>query len=192
MARVRDDVGINLSSAGVGHQMTLKLDDNRSYSDVSLYYTPASDGSPAGTINYPLPTLSNGTHTLTLRVWDTSGNSTSHTLDFFVKEGARPQVFDIYTDVNPAVTAANFYISHDRPDALASVTLSIYDMMGRLVWSAADTDRSNLSATAPITWNLTDLGGNRVPRGIYLYRATVKIDGEEITSEAKRIAVTGR
>jgi hypothetical protein len=65
-------------------------------------------------------------------------------------------------------------------------------MMGRLVWSAADTDRSNLSATAPITWNLTDLGGNRVPRGIYLYRATVKIDGEEITSEAKRIAVTGR
>lgn len=192
MARVRDDVGINLSSAGVGHQMTLKLDNNRSYSDVSLYYTPASDGSPAGTINYPLPTLSNGTHTLTLRVWDTSGNSTSHTLDFFVKEGARPQVFDIYTDVNPAVTAANFYISHDRPDALASVTLSIYDMMGRLVWSAADTDRSNLSATAPITWNLTDLGGNRVPRGIYLYRATVKIDGEEITSEAKRIAVTGR
>ena len=109
-----------------------------------------------------------------------------------MKEGARPQVFDIYTDVNPAVTAANFYISHDRPDALASVTLSIYDMMGRLVWSAADTDRSNLSATAPITWNLTDLGGNRVPRGIYLYRATVKIDGEEITSEAKRIAVTGR
>lgn len=192
MARVRDDVGINLSSAGVGHQMTLKLDDNRSYSDVSLYYTPASDGSAAGTINYPLPTLSNGTHTLTLRVWDTSGNSTSHTLDFFVKEGARPQLFDIYTDVNPAVTAANFYISHDRPDALASVTLSIYDMMGRLVWSAADTDRSNLSSTAPITWNLTDLGGNRVQRGIYLYRATVKIDGEEITSEAKRIAVTGR
>lgn len=191
MASVRDDVGINLSSAGVGHQMTLKLDDTRSYSDVSLYYTPSADG-VGGTINYPLPTLSNGTHTLTLRVWDTSGNSTSHTIDFFVKEGAKPQLFDIYTDVNPAVTAANFYISHDRPDALASVTLSIYDMLGRLVWTASDTDRSTLSSTAPITWNLTDMGGNRVGRGIYLYRATVKIDGEEVTSEAKRIAVTGR
>ncbi len=136
--------------------------------------------------------LPNGNHSLSFRVWDTSGNSTVHNFDFFVKEGVKPQIFDIYTDVNPAVTAANFYISHDRPDALASVTLTIYDMLGRMVWTASDTDRSSLSSTAPITWNLNDMGGSRVPRGIYLYRATVKIDGEEITSEAKRIAVTAR
>ena len=143
-------------------------------------------------IHYPMSELSNGNHTLSFRVWDTSGNSTTHNIDFFVKEGAKPQVLDIYTDVNPAVTHANFYVAHDRPDALASVTLTVYDMMGRVVWTATDTDRSNLSATAPITWHLEDLGGNRVPRGIYLYRATVKIDGEELTSEAKRIAVTAR
>ncbi len=192
IARVSDDVGINLSSAGIGRQMTIKIDDSRSYSDVSLYYTPSSDGSPSGTINYPISMLPNGNHSLSFRVWDTSGNSTVHNFDFFVKEGVKPQIFDIYTDVNPAVTAANFYISHDRPDALASVTLTIYDMLGRMVWTASDTDRSSLSSTAPITWNLNDMGGSRVPRGIYLYRATVKIDGEEITSEAKRIAVTAR
>lgn len=192
IAKVRDDVGINMSSAGIGHQMTIKVDDARSYSDVSLYYTPSSDGTPSGMIHYPMSELSNGNHTLSFRVWDTSGNSTTHNIEFFVKEGAKPQVLDIYTDVNPAVTHANFYVAHDRPDALASVTLTVYDMMGRVVWTATDTDRSNLSATAPITWHLEDLGGNRVPRGIYLYRATVKIDGEELTSEAKRIAVAAR
>lgn len=64
IAGVSDDVAINLSTAGIGHQMTLKLDDRRSFGDVSLYYTPASDGSPSGTIAYPISDLEAGNHTL--------------------------------------------------------------------------------------------------------------------------------
>lgn len=191
MARVSDDTGINLSQAGIGHQMSLKVDDRKSYTDLSLYYTPAPDGSPAGTIAYPMNEMTEGNHTIMFRVWDTSGNSTTHQLNFFVERGAAPKVFDVYTDANPASTHANFYVSHNRPDATMTVTLDIYNMLGRRVWTSTVTDRSDMFLSAPITWNLCDQGGQRVVRGIYIYRATVKVDGHEVAGEAKRIAVTG-
>lgn len=191
LAGVSDDVSINMSTAGIGHQMSLKLDGSRSFNDVSLYYTPAADGSPSGTISYPMSELSPGNHTLTFRVWDTDGNSTSQTLNFFVEVGAAPQVFDIFTDVNPASTHANFYISHNRPDANAEVTLEIYSIAGRRVWTSKVEGRSDMFLSTPIQWNLCDMGGSRVGRGIYIYRATIKIDGHELQTSAKRIAVTG-
>ena len=191
LAGISDDVGINLSTAGIGHQMSLKLDDRTSYSDVALYYTPSSDGSASGSIAYPLSNLSEGNHTLTFRVWDTSGNSATRTVEFYVEHGAVPKLVDIYTDVNPAVDHANFYISHDRPDAMATVSLEIYDMSGSLVWNNTLTARSDMFNSAPIYWDLRNRAGRRVQRGIYIYRATLDIDGIELLSPAKRIAVTG-
>lgn len=191
IASVSDDIGINLSTAGIGHQMTLKLDDSKTFTDVAFYYTPSPDGSPSGTIAYPMADLAEGNHTLTFRVWDTSGNSATRKLDFFVEQGATPQIFDIFTDVNPASTEANFYLSHNRPDSRLTVTLDIYDMLGHRVWTTTVTDRSDMFLSAPIHWDLTDMAGRRVTRGIYIYRATVTTDGQSVSSAAKRIAVTG-
>lgn len=192
MADISDNVGINLSNAGIGHQMTLRLDGRTVYSDVALYYTPSPDGSPSGTIAYPLDGLSEGTHTLSLRIWDTSGNSATREVEFNVSSGVEPNIMDIYTDANPATTEANFYIRHDMPDATLNVTFEVYDMMGRRVWTSSVTDRSDMFQSAPIKWDLRTLGGQRVQRGIYIYRAIVKTESSVIRSHAKRIAVTGR
>ena len=45
----------------------------------------------------------------------------------------------------------------------------------------------------PLTWDLLDTGGRRVPRGIYLYRATVtdKETGETSSTETRKLAVRG-
>lgn len=190
IAQVSDDVSINMSMAGIGHQMTLKLDDRRTYSDVSLYFTPSTDGTPSGTIVYPLGEISEGDHSLAFRVWDAAGNSTTHVLQFYVQRGATPQLFDIYPDVSPATDHANFYITHNRPDAAMTVSLNIYDIAGRHIWSTTRTSRSDLWLSAPITWNLCDFAGRRVPRGIYIYQAIVDIDGSQLSTAAKRIAVT--
>lgn len=192
IAKVSDNVGINLSSAGIGHQMSLKLDGARSINDVAFYYTPSADGTPSGTVAYPLESLSEGNHSLSFRVWDTSGNSATRTVDFFVQQGAAPKVFDIWADVSPASVEANFYLSHNRPDATLTVSLDIYDISGRHVWTTKVTDRSDMFLSAPIHWDLTDMGGHRVARGIYIYRATVSADGHEVTTAARRIAVTSR
>lgn len=192
LATVRDNVGINLSMAGVGQQMSLMLDGKTSYNDVPFYYTPAADGSPSGEIAYPLSGLTEGNHTLRLRVFDTNGNSATKTIECFVREGLAPTIFDVYTDASPATTEANFYITHDRPDGMLTVTVSIYNLLGHQLWSNTNTGRSDMFTSAPITWDLTDGTGSRVQRGIYLYRATITADGETFQTAARKIAVTGR
>lgn len=193
IAEISDDRAINLSTAGIGHQMGLYLDNGaKTYSDVADYFTPYADGTPGGTINYPLEGLAIGAHTLKLRVWDTAPNSAEATIDFFVAKEILPTIYDVYTDCNPASVEANFYVSHDRPDRDLTVTIEVFDMMGRRLWQATQQGRSDMFQSLPITWDLTDYGGHRVNRGIYLYRATVSDDnsGEKTATASRRLAVT--
>ena len=83
-------------------------------------------------------------------------------------------------------------MKHNRPDAVLIVRLEVFDLMGRLVWSTTQTGRSDMNTSFPITWDLTDLSGNRVPRGIYVYRAAVSTDGEREATKSKKIAVTAQ
>lgn len=197
MASVWDNHAINMSLAGIGHWMSLSLDNGAAtYNDISTYYEPES--LQGGKIYYPLPSLDNGAHTLTLRIWDVAGNSTSRTISFYVDSHAPIKVYDIYTDSSPATATANFYLVHDRPDAELKVEFMIYDLMGRTVWTNTSVGRADRYTTFPITWNLTDGGGRRVQRGIYLYRAVVSEMTAGATADysavtpTKKLAVTAR
>lgn len=192
VARVSDNVGLNLATLGVGHTMTVQVDGgDRTFNNVSAYFT-ADIGSRSGVIQYPLEELQEGAHTLRLRVWDTSGNVGEHTLECFVQQGATPTIYDIYTDANPASVEANFYLVHDRPDMIMTVRVEVFNLMGQPVWSSSSTGRSDMYVSTPVTWNLNDMAGHRVSRGIYLYRATItESGGEQHVTKTSRIAVTG-
>ena len=190
IAHVSDNRGINLSTAGIGHQITLTLDGVETFNDVSLYYTPDASDTSGGVIMFPLSDLTEGVHTLRLRVWDTSGNATEETIEFVVKMGLAPRVYDVYTDVNPASTEANFYLTHNRPDQMITVKVGVYDLLGKEVWSETRSGRSDMFTSFPFNWNLCDNAGRRVLRGIYVYRASISTDGENFATDSKRIAVT--
>ncbi len=190
MARITDNTGISLSTAGIGRLMSIRLDGKESLTDVASYFTPLPDGSPGGTIAYPLEGIADGRHTLTLTVFDTSGNMARETIEFIVDSQLSPEIFDVFTDATPASVEVNFFLSHNRPDARLTVCFSVYNLMGHLVWTSTVTDRSDMFTSAPVTWNLTDRSGNRVSRGIYIYRAEI-INGKTRTlSKAKKIAVS--
>ena len=190
IAKVTDNISVNLSNAGVGQNMMLMLDSINAINDLSLYYTPDPDGNPGGVINYPLEGLAEGPHTLRLRIFDTSGNPAVKEIEFTVAEGLTPQIFDVYTDANPASTAANFYIRHDRPEIVTTVSITVYDLMGRPVWEGSRKGMSDMDVSSPVTWDLTDNAGRRVTRGIYLYRASLTADGTSYQTASRRIAVT--
>ena len=103
-----------------------------------------------------------------------------------------PVVYDVYSDANPASTEANFYLSHDRPDAQLEVTISVYNMLGQPVWQSVTTGRSDMYLTSPVTWDLCDRAGHRVIRGIYLYQASIREGDTVSNTRTRRIAVTGR
>ena len=189
LAKFTDPSGINLSTAGVGHQMSLLLDGKTTITNLEPFYS--EDTERVGTLSYPLSELSDGDHTLRLRVWDTLGNHAERQIAFTVVRGTAPDIYRLYTDASPAHSIANFYLQHNRPDANLTVTLSVYNMMGQAVWSNTSTRRSDMFTSMPISWNLTDGSGRRVNRGIYFVRATVSTDGSSEASKTIRIAVAG-
>lgn len=191
IAELSDNVGINVSNTGIGRQMNAVLDGTKVYSRLYLGYTPRSDGEPGGSLVYTLDEIEQGAHSLTLNVWDTSGNQATRTIDFYVEKDKAPVIYDVYTDTNPASTVANFYISHDRPEAMATVTVTVYNLLGKALWSGSAQGPSDMFESVPVTWNLCDSSGRRVPRGIYVYRATISSDGESYETASRRIAVTG-
>lgn len=193
IARISDDCGINVSTSGVGRQMVIIIDDKQTYADCSRHFTldhtPEEGMAMSGTLSYPLADLAPGAHQLKLRVWDLAENVTERTIDFKVVNGLKPEIFSVYTDAMPARSEANFYINHNRPDALMNIRLTVYTLNGKAVWSHEIQTRSNMNTTDPIRWNLTDKAGRRVERGIYLYRAEISTDGETFTTKSRKIAV---
>ena len=192
LATVSDANGINLATSGIGHAISLTLDEKTSFNNITTYYTPvmATQGS-RGNINYPLTGLAEGPHTLRLKVWDVYNNSSQRTITFNVVNGLKPEIADVYALGNPASVETKFYVKHNRPDAMVTVTIEVFDLMGRRVWNTVQTGRSDSYTTVPITWTLQDNGGRRVQRGIYIYRAIISTDGIHEATKSKKLAVTG-
>ena len=192
LATVADESGVNFSSSGIGHTMTLTLDGTTTFNDLVSYYTPQfADPGTLGNISYQLNDLAPGLHSLRLRVWDVYNNVGEKTITFNVVNGLAPEIADVYCAANPASVETSFYVKHNRPDAVMTVTIEVYDLMGRMVWSTTQAGRSDMYTSTPVTWDLTDSGGRRVPRGIYVYRATITTDGIKEATKAKKLAVTG-
>lgn len=192
IAEVYDPSGINISDAGIGHQMTVVLDNQTIYTDVSSYFDPAINDFGRGYINYPLSNLSEGEHTLRLKVWDTENNSSEIEIYFTVESGLKPVIYDLYADQNPAGSSTNFYLRHNRPDAIINITISVYNLMGTEVWRYTGRGLSDMYRSYPVNWDLTDSSGRRVPGGIYLYKAIISTDNEHEATRSKKLCVTGQ
>ena len=193
LVTVADDSGVDFSAAGSEHCMTLTLDGTTIYSDLVNYYTPLfAERGTLGSISYQLSDLPEGSHTLSLRVWDVCGNLSEKTITFNVTTGGVPEIaasqdVDVYSEFNGS--EATFYVSHNSYGAMTSVTIEVYELMGRPVWRTTQSVGSGRFNTVPVTWNLLDGGGRRVSRGIYVYRATITTDGKQVASKSQKLAV---
>lgn len=191
IAEITDDSGINYSTAGIGHTMTLTLDGSTTFNNLIDYYTPRASGNgSSGTLSYALSDLTPGRHLLRLRVWDVYNNMSERTVSFNVVKGLKPDIYQVYSTNNPARYETTFYVKHNRPDAVLTMGVEVYDLMGRLVWRTRQNGVSDSYTSFPVTWDLRDMGGRRVPRGIYVYRAILSTDGVQEATKSKKLAVT--
>lgn len=190
--RVSDESGINVSDYGVGHKMLITLDGKRIFDDVNTYYQPDTEDPTAGTVVYPLPELESGEHRLGFTVYDNANNCSIAELEFGVGAVRDPVIRNLGTDVNPASTAVVFSLEIDHPNTDMKCMLEVFDLSGRKVWMDTQNIRSNMRGGMEAGWDLRDGSGRRVPRGIYLYRATVETPEGRYSSQTRKLAVTAQ
>ena len=192
LATVADESGVNLSPAGSEHSMALTLDGNTIYNDLVNYYTPLSaQHGTLGNISYQLNDLPEGMHSLTLSVWDVHNNVSEKTITFnttcAVSEITAPEDLYIYCAFDGL--DMTFYVRHHLLYAEVSMAIEVYDLMGRCVWQSGPSGRSGMFTVTPVTWNMRNNDGMRVPSGIYIYRATITADGVQMATRAQKLAV---
>ncbi|MBO4811204.1 MAG: type IX secretion system sortase PorU [Prevotella sp.] len=90
-AEITDDDGINVSDAGIGHQIELCIDGRMEQTYwLNSYFAFDFGDFRSGTLEYRLPHLSDGLHELQLRAWDVFNHASTLTLGFTVQETADP------------------------------------------------------------------------------------------------------
>jgi hypothetical protein len=158
-----DDQGLNMQPNSVDGGMTLSLDGGRpSYADISSYAESQNEGKGVA-IEFPLTNLAEGLHTLTFTVHDMLGNSDTRTITFMVGQTTSATLI---ADKLPAYLdgEVNFDLETDlsqRPEVIVRVT----DATGKLVWKTT-------TSSFPVTWDMKDMNGNKVPAGLYRYYGT--------------------
>jgi hypothetical protein len=174
-ARVKDDNGINTVGNGIGHDITATLDANTANAVVlNDYYQSDLNSYKSGTIRYPYNNLSEGKHTLTLKIWDVHNNSSKSYTEFVVAKSAEMALSHVLNYPNPFTTKTQFYFEHNQCCQTLEVELQIFTVSGKLVktitqFVSAEGNRSN-----PIDWDGRDDYGDKIGRGVYIYKLKVK------------------
>ncbi len=160
-AALEDSSGINLLPYP-GAQLALYIDDTPV--DVADYFTYELGSATSGRIDYPLPELQPGDHTLRLRASDNVTNISWEEMTFHLTGDASPDIDQFFVYPTPASTVLSFNWnqSMDGP-----VSLNIYSVSGHRVASFGNlTGRTGYNQH---NWNLLDEDGDMVASGTYIY-----------------------
>ena len=188
-ARFYDESGINLSEAGIGHSLSLELDNSVFLDNVPRYYTADEDNYEGGVLIYPLQNIKPGPHELKLTVWDNANNSSSATLNFNIPAIWKPDIILLTTDFNPASSNVNFIIETNGSSDSMKCVIEVYDLNGRRVWKENAPGFSATTSRSLLNWDLCDFSGARLLPGIYLYRATVSTEEGFSVAKTQKLIV---
>ncbi|MCG8578418.1 MAG: type IX secretion system sortase PorU, partial [Bacteroidales bacterium] len=187
-AKLSDESGINTSGVGIGHDITLVVDGNRSLPvNLNAYFTSDLNSYTSGMISYQLPQLTEGNHTLELKVWDNLNNSSVATLNFEVRRSGSLQISETKVYPNPIENNETVSISfkHDAPNMILDVKYSIYSMNGRLIENHETTQAAIGNSVAPIEWTPSPF----LQKGLYVLHCEIKSSDNQVGKFSKKILV---
>ncbi len=190
LAYVEDQIGINTVGTGIGHDITAILDGNTSNPFIlNDYYEADQDNFRKGKIRYPFKDLTPGKHTLSLKVWDVANNSSTASIDFVVVKSEELSLDHVLNYPNPFTTHTQFYYEYNQPGIPVNVDIQIYTVAGRLVKSLNTTQVSNGYRSEAIVWDGLDDFGDKIGRGVYVYRLRVKTPDGKSAEKIEKLVI---
>lgn len=174
LALLTDENGINTAS-GIGHDIVAILDgDEANPFIMNDFYETELDDFTKGRVRFPLRNLQPGLHTLKVIAWDVYNNSSMTEIQFVVAGDEELKIDRILNYPNPFINFTEFWFTHNRPFEPLDVQVQVFTVTGKLVWSTVQVVNTDGFLSREITWDGRDDFGNKLAKGVYVYKLTVR------------------
>ncbi len=171
-----DENGINVVGNSIGHDLEAILDeDTQNTLVLNDYYTADQDNYTRGTVRYPLTKLEPGRHQIRIKAWDVANNSAQAATEFVVFDGTGIKLEHVLNYPNPFTDHTCFQFDHNYANQELSVVIRIFTVSGKQVKTIRHQMFSDgaIRLDDCIPWDGTDDYGDRLARGVYLYKINV-------------------
>lgn len=169
-----DSSGINTVGTGLGHDLTVILDEKSNRPIVlNDYYEANLNSYQSGRIRYPFDKIEVGPHQLSFKAWDIQNNSSSSVLDFVVAPSAELALEHVLNYPNPFTNHTKFMFQHNQGCAPLKVVVQVYTVTGKIVKTIQKTVECEGTIPGSIDWDGKDDYGSRLGRGVYIYKLAI-------------------
>jgi hypothetical protein len=184
IAVLSDVSGINTSITAIDHDIIGVLDGD-ALNPILLndFYETELDDFTKGKVTYRLRNLEVGPHTLKVKAWDTYNNSAETTLNFVVVSDAVLNIENVLNYPNPFVNYTEFWFNHNKPNEPLKVQVQVFTISGKLIKTINQNVQTMGTLSRNITWNGLDDFGNKIGKGVYIYKLRVTSELSNLVSE---------
>lgn len=188
--KLKDELGINTTGNGVGHDLVAILDGNNEGQIVlNDHYEAALDSSNQGQVRYQLRNLSTGSHKLKIRAWDILNNVSEKELEFEVANEAELILDHVLNYPNPFTTHTSFFFEHNHPGENLDVLVQIFTISGKLIKTISTSMLTEGNRSNPIDWDGRDDFGDKIGKGTYIYRLKVRTPEGKSAEKIEKIVL---
>jgi len=172
--KLTDSSGINTTGTGIGHDIVATLDgDNRKYFILNDFYQSDLNSYQSGSVRFQLPQLEPGSHTMKIKAWDVLNNSNEIEIGFIVESDQYLSLAHVLNYPNPFSQHTSFWFEHNKPGIPIQVRIEIFSLTGKLVKTIKKTIVTDGNRSDEIEWDGRDEHGDKLGRGVYIYRLRV-------------------
>jgi hypothetical protein len=174
LAFLDDENGINTAS-GIGHDIVGILDGNESSPYImNDYFETELNNYKKGKVKFPFRSLSVGLHTIVFKAWDVYNNLVTSEIQFIVVGDQTLTLTNVLNYPNPFVNYTQFWFTHNRPFETLEVQVQVMTITGKVVWTKNQLINTDGFLSREITWDGKDDFGDKIGKGVYVYKLTVK------------------
>ena len=189
LLELEDEHGIN-TIGGVGHDLLAVLDDNVQEAILlNDFYEADANTYKKGKVKYRLLNLSPGWHNLKIKAWDVYNNSAETEINFRVVSSDKLEIDKVLNYPNPFINHTEFWFTHNHPFEDLDVMIQVYTITGKLVWSHRQTVFTTGFLSREIEWDGRDNFGNRLAKGVYIYKLTVRTSTGKSTKRIEKLVI---
>jgi hypothetical protein len=190
IVKLADTSGINTAGTGIGHDIVATLDnDNNRFFVLNDFFQGELNSYQQGTVHFQLPQLSPGPHSLRIKSWDLVNNSSEVVLDFIVANDKEIELRHVLNYPNPFTTNTTFWFEHNQPGQVLQVSVQVLTITGKSIKSITKQILPIGNRSAEINWDGRDDFGDKLARGVYLYKIGISAPGKKQKSVMGKLMI---